>query len=97
MFRCIIILALIALFAIHPILVSMLAGFIARAAGCRLDEGDIHPCVIAGRDYGAVLYDMGTYLWAMIFTFFAAEAALVIVLATYVIRRLLRKRDKRNV
>jgi hypothetical protein len=62
-----------------------------------LDEGDIHPCVIAGRDYGAVLYDMGTYLWAMIFTFFAAEAALVIVLATYVIRRLLRKRDKRNV
>jgi hypothetical protein len=97
MFRYFILLALIVLFAIHPILVSMLAGYVARSAGCNVDEGDIHPCVIAGRDYGALLYDMGTYLWAMIFTFFAAEAALVILLVTYVIRRMLRKRRKTTV
>jgi hypothetical protein len=97
MFRAIILLVLIALFAIHPILVSMLAGYVARSAGCHLDEGGVHPCVIAGRDYGALLYDMGTYLWAIMFSFFAAEAALVILLATYVVRRLLRKRGKKTV
>jgi hypothetical protein len=93
-FRYVLLFILIALFAIHPVLVSILAGFIARGAGCPLDEGGPHPCVISGHDYGSVLYDMGVYVWAIIFSVFAAQVAVGLMLAIYLTRKLLRKRGR---
>lgn len=66
------------LFAFSPILVTALASLIANAAGCELNEGQAHACIIAGRDYGDLLYRMGLFGWVMIFTIPVGEIALAI-------------------
>lgn len=51
-----------------PIISVIAAGFVAGSLGCTLDEGSIHPCVVAGIDLGAVLYAMGVAGWLMLAT-----------------------------
>ncbi len=53
------ILLVIFLIAAGPILVSMAAGTIAEANGCRLHEGFPEPCIINGVDRGEDLYTYG--------------------------------------
>lgn len=45
-----------------------LAAVVALLAGCRVDEGAPHPCVIAGNDIGNELYAMGVMGWLMLAT-----------------------------
>ena len=59
---------LVALFAFLPMLGVIVAGPIAQAAGCALDGGSVHPCIIAGEDYGKTLYRMSLLGWLTIYT-----------------------------
>jgi hypothetical protein len=88
-------LILIALFGGYPIALMFLSSFVANAAGCRLDEGQAHACIIHGYDYGPRLYEMAVSVWLMMFTFPAAELAFliwIVVLAIDLTRRHLRRR-----
>lgn len=62
----------IAFLGVLPLLTALLAGAIANLAKCELDEGSVHPCVIAGKDVGNLLYAMGVGGWFTLMTLPAA-------------------------
>ena len=68
-------LGLIVAFALTPVGSVIIAGVVANANGCSLDEGSPHPCVIAGHDYGQTLYTMGVLGWLMLLTLPAGGVA----------------------
>lgn len=72
-----IVFALIAFLGVLPLLIALLAGVIADRAKCDLNEGSVSPCIIAGRDFGALLYSMFVGGW---FVFFTMPAALGLTL-----------------
>jgi hypothetical protein len=51
-----------------PLISVVIAGTIASRFGCRLDEGDAHPCLVLGHDLGDILYTMGVAGWLMLGT-----------------------------
>lgn len=57
-----------ALFTFGPLLGALLAGAVADAHGCTLNEGSVHPCVIGGWDAGELLYAFGVMGWLMLVT-----------------------------
>jgi len=67
----------IVLVAGAPVISVMIAGTVANAHGCDLDEGSIHPCVIGGTDYGSTLYTMAVAAWFGIVTLPIGFVALV--------------------
>lgn len=75
----------------------MIAGTIANAHGCQLDEGSIHPCIINGVDRGSDLYTLGVMGWFMLATIPLGAIALVVYLALvaiyYAIRWWMRKKS----
>lgn len=54
--------------ALLPVASVAVAGLVAEAAGCTLNEARAHPCVIAGLDWGGLLYTMGVLGWLMLAT-----------------------------
>jgi hypothetical protein len=50
-------------FALMPVIVTLIAAAIATSNGCGLDEGSPHPCIVHGGDIGDTLYSMGLMLW----------------------------------
>ena len=83
-------LAVIVLFGVSPLLSLLLALAIALPFGCSLDEGSVHPCLIFGLDFGALLYSMSVSAWFVMFTIPLAGVALVfwfvVVLSSLIIR-----------
>ena len=67
------ILSVIGLICIAPVLATAVGGTVANSAGCALDEGSVHPCIINGQDYGETLYTLGMMAW---FTFFSVPLAI---------------------
>ena len=61
-------LILILLFAALPIIGALTAGGVASALGCRLDEGNVHPCPFLGMDLGETLYAFGELGWLSLLT-----------------------------
>ena len=61
-------LTVIALLALAPIISMLIASSIASAHGCVVDEGSVHPCVIAGTDWGETFNTMTVLCWFMFFT-----------------------------
>ncbi len=59
---------LIVLYTIAPVLSVLLASLIANSLGCRLDEGDVHPCKCLGVNIGEPLYVMGVAGWLALVT-----------------------------
>jgi hypothetical protein len=59
---------LILLFAIAPIGSVVACSIIANRYGCRVDEGSVHPCIVNGKDYGPLLYQLGVLGWLMLVT-----------------------------
>ena len=59
-------LVLILAFGLLPFLVTVVAGRIARMAGCELHEGYATECVIRGMDVGEVLYAAGLSFWVTV-------------------------------
>jgi hypothetical protein len=48
-------LSVLTLASFAPVLCLLLAGLVASALDCRLDEGSAHPCLLAGTDIGQSL------------------------------------------
>jgi hypothetical protein len=92
----ILIVIIILLIAALPLISVAIAGSIANANGCQLDEGSIHPCVVNGQDMGETLYSMGVMGWFMLVTIplglGAALLYIIVVVAVTLIRRLARNR-----
>ena len=57
------ILSCLTLLGFAPLIAAAAASAIALRYGCRLDEGDAHPCVVLGHDVGELLYDMLVLSW----------------------------------
>src|SRR5512133_1379582 len=80
----------IVLVAIAPIIPAAIAGNVANAACCQLDEVSIHPCVINGVDYGKDLYTWGMMPWFLFATFPIAlilfAIYLVVVVITFLVK-----------
>lgn len=70
--------ALSVLFAVLPLLITLLAAFIAWLNGCELNEGNPHPCKVCGVDIGETLYGMGMMAWFCMLTFPAGSFMLTI-------------------
>ena len=69
------VLGLIALISLAPVLSVILAGVIAHGAGCAVDEGGSHPCMIGGKDWGEALYTLFVLGWFMLLTLPAGALA----------------------
>jgi hypothetical protein len=89
--RNVLALLLIVLIGISPFISVAIAGSVAGAYGCRLDEAGVYPCVIFGHDFGDLLGAMGVLGWAGLVTIPAALA----VLGLWGAARLLRLARKR--
>lgn len=76
------ILLVIAIIGLGPWVLTFGAGAIATANGCTLDEGSVHPCLIAGSDYGETLYTFGLMGWVGLMT---CPLALILLFAYLVI------------
>lgn len=62
------VLALIVLFALAPVISLLTSIGIANAAGCQLDEGNVHACILLGVDFGTLLYAMAVLGWMALMT-----------------------------
>jgi len=61
--RTVLIYALLLFYTVAPILSVIIASGVASLCGARLDEGDVHPCLLWGHDIGGVLYSMFVFGW----------------------------------
>jgi hypothetical protein len=82
-----IVLVLIGLIALAPIASVVACSVIANRYGCRVDEGSVHPCVVDGKDYGPLLYQLGVMGWLMLVTLPAGAVAFAIWLTILLIHR----------
>jgi hypothetical protein len=87
----ILVLLLILAWTIWPVALVVLAGNIASANGCQLDEGSVHPCIVNGRDMGEQLYGMGVMGWFMLVTIPTGLLALATYGATLFVVWLVRR------
>lgn len=81
-------LALILLFAFAPVISVMIAGWMAEANGCALDEGSIHTCMVGGEDIGPTLYTLFVLGWFGLATLPLGGGALIVWLVIVIIHRL---------
>jgi hypothetical protein len=88
-------LAMILLFGALPLASALFAVLFTSAFGCTLNEGDPHPCVVMGFDFGFLMYQMGLGVLLLIFTIPLAGLALIVWLIVLVV--LLYKRRHRPV
>lgn len=49
-----------------PALLFALGFGLAHLTGCRVDEGSVHPCLVAGLDIGGLLYALLIMGWLVI-------------------------------
>lgn len=69
----------IVLWMFLPVIPVVIAGAIASFFGAQLDEGNVHPCIVLGRDIGGILYAMGMMGWLGLVTFPSGFLALVLL------------------
>jgi hypothetical protein len=81
-------LAIILLVALAPVLSVIVAGSIADANGCALDEGSVHPCIVNGEDIGSTLYALGVMGWFMLATIPLGAGALLLWAVVLIAHRL---------
>jgi len=72
-----------------PVISALVAGSIASAHNCQLDEGSVHPCMINGEDWGQDLYTFGVLGWLALATIpiavcVAAIYLIIIIIVTIV-------------
>lgn len=68
----------ILLWMLWPVLSVLIAGSVASAQGCQLDEGSVHPCIVLGRDRGELLYTLFVMGWFGLITLPTGAIALVV-------------------
>lgn len=91
------VLAVIGLLALAPLLSVLVASFVASAAGCRLDEGSVHPCLVLGADRGEALYTMFVLGWLMLLTLPAGAVAGAGWLVTLLVHRVVWRRRRTRI
>jgi hypothetical protein len=64
-----------------PFALVLSAGLFATAFGCVANEGDAHPCVVAGYDFGELIYIAGVSGWFMLVTWPLMLITLVVWIA----------------
>ena len=69
---------IILLWMFGPLIPAIVAGVIAASFDCKLDEGNVHPCIVFGKDIGQTLYRMGVMGWFFLFTFPTGIPALIV-------------------
>jgi hypothetical protein len=89
----VVILLVIFAIGIGPWISVAIAGSIATANGCELNEGTVNPCIVNGQDLGDTLYTMGMMGWIGIATCPVALILLGVYLLVVVIFWLV-KRNK---
>ncbi len=86
------VLAAILVFAFAPVASVLVSATVASQAGCDLDEGSVHPCLIMGRDIGDTLYAFFVAGWFGLVTLPIGAVAFlawgVALIAHILIRRL---------
>jgi hypothetical protein len=60
--------AIVIVICLLPIASLLLSLALASLGNCRVDEGSVHPCVIAGIDLGEALYTMFVLPWLGLLT-----------------------------
>ena len=83
-----IVLAVILVVALAPLISVIIAGSIAEANGCALDEGSVHACIVGGNDMGSTLYAMGVMGWFMIATIPLGAGAVLVWVVVLIAHRL---------
>lgn len=76
--------ALLTGIGVAPLFSAGIAQAIATDHGCRLDEGSVHVCMVAGRDMGGVLYTMAVAGWLALVTIWLAMIAPLLWIAGFV-------------
>jgi len=89
-------LVVIVVFTTAPLISAGIAGSIASANDCRLDEGSIHTCVVNGRDLGSTLYSMGVFGWFMLATIPIGLVVLLVYLVGMVFVGVILHRRRKN-
>lgn len=74
-----------------PIIVAVTASALASIAGCTLDEGSAHPCLIFAVDIGETLYSMAMLGWITRATLPVAAALFVIYGIVALVLRLMNR------
>ncbi len=87
-------LAVIVIVTVAPIVSVIIAGSIANANGCALNEGSVNPCIVGGKDIGETLYTLGVMGWLMLATIPLGGIALLTWLIVAVV---MRNADRRKV
>jgi hypothetical protein len=81
-------------FTLAPVASVVIASLLANAHNCRLDEGSVHPCLIAGADWGETLYTLGVLGWLMLVTLpLGAIGLLVLAVVLLIHRNIWRRRQ----
>ncbi|WP_284343587.1 hypothetical protein [Devosia nitrariae] len=91
----VLVLVLILAFALSPVASVAIAGWLAEANGCDLDEGSIHVCMIGDGDWGPTLYTMFVMGWFMLATLPMGAMGLAIWLLVLVAHYLVWRRRQR--
>jgi ABC-type Fe3+ transport system permease subunit len=78
---------LVLAFTLAPVISAVIASVLANANGCVVDEGSIHPCLIAGSDWGENLYTLGVLGWLMLVTLPVGAIALLVLAVVLLIHR----------
>lgn len=93
--RYLLALLLILLIGLWPGISVFVAGAVADANGCRLDEANVYPCVILGHDFGELLYAMEVLGWAGLVTMPIAALLFWVWAVMLVIHFIRRRRQAR--
>ncbi|MBI4922213.1 MAG: hypothetical protein HY834_10720 [Devosia nanyangense] len=80
-----IVLALIALFGLAPIIVTVASAAIANAYGCTISESFLSPCIINGADWGPGLQLGGISFWYVLLVWPAAFVLFLVWLVVLLI------------
>lgn len=83
-----------ALYTFGPLLAALGAGAVADAHGCTLNEGNAHPCVIAGHDWGGTLYGLFVLGWLALLTLPTGLLAGLVGVVVLAVRRAQRRKTR---
>jgi hypothetical protein len=94
--RNLLILIPILLWMAWPVILAAVAGSIATANGCELNETVINSCVVDGREMGETLYSMGVMGWFMLVTIPTGLLALLVFLLLLLLEWIVGRRKARR-
>jgi hypothetical protein len=85
--RILVMYAVLALYTVAPILSVFIASGVASHAGAKLDEGEAHPCIILGHDFGELLHAMFVFGWLALLTVPSGLLAMLVFTIVLFVRR----------